>query len=231
MAIARAGSKNECGPWRIDELARLAGVSVDTVRFYRREALLPSVERNGRALEYGPEHLRRIGVIRELRSRRLSLAAIRELLDPARDRQPRGDSRSAFSEEFSEAVSEALAGVVEIPSPERLVPELHSPERLVAEGIVQIQRAGLMERDVKAGDMRVIEALARLVELGLPGPAIVSLARLYADVTAAMSQRLRASLGLTSVREPSEVLYQIQVLAEECHRRMLVTLAGAIRRS
>ena len=33
--------------WRIDELAQRAGVAVDTIRYYQREGLLSSGERNG----------------------------------------------------------------------------------------------------------------------------------------------------------------------------------------
>ncbi|MFI5045852.1 MAG: helix-turn-helix domain-containing protein [Acidimicrobiia bacterium] len=67
--------------WRIDDLAQRAGVSVDTIRYYQREGLLPVPERVGRALRYGPEHLERLERIRGLQARRFSLAAIRALLE------------------------------------------------------------------------------------------------------------------------------------------------------
>jgi DNA-binding transcriptional MerR regulator len=67
--------------WRIDDLAQQARVSVDTIRYYQREGLLASGERVGRTLRYGPEHLERLERIRNLQTRRFSLAAIRALLD------------------------------------------------------------------------------------------------------------------------------------------------------
>ena len=67
--------------WRIDELAQRAGVAVDTIRYYQREGLLPSGERNGRTRRFGPEHLERLERIRALQSRRFSLAAIQALLE------------------------------------------------------------------------------------------------------------------------------------------------------
>ena len=67
--------------WRIDELAQRAGVAVDTIRYYQREGLLPTGERCGRSMRFGPRHLERLERIRALQSRRFSLAAIRALLD------------------------------------------------------------------------------------------------------------------------------------------------------
>ena len=70
--------------WRIDELAQRAGVTVDTIRYYAREQLLPPPERAGRHKLYGPEHLDRLTRIRELQAQRFSLAAIRAVLDADR---------------------------------------------------------------------------------------------------------------------------------------------------
>jgi DNA-binding transcriptional MerR regulator len=67
--------------WRIDGLAREAGVTVDTIRYYAREGLLPAPERSGRHKLYGPDHVERLARIRELQERRFSLAAIRAVLD------------------------------------------------------------------------------------------------------------------------------------------------------
>lgn len=72
------------GCWRIDELAQRAGVTVDTIRYYAREGLLAAPERSGRHKLYGPDHLERLGRIRDLQARRFSLAAIRTVLDADR---------------------------------------------------------------------------------------------------------------------------------------------------
>jgi len=70
--------------WRIDELAHRAGLTVDTIRYYARERLLPPPERSGRHKLYGPDHLDRLERIRELQGQRFSLAAIRAILDADR---------------------------------------------------------------------------------------------------------------------------------------------------
>jgi len=66
--------------WRIDDLAQRADLTVDTVRFYQREGLLPAGVRVGRSKQYGQDHLDRIQQIRDLQARRFSLAAIKALL-------------------------------------------------------------------------------------------------------------------------------------------------------
>ena len=37
-------------PWRIDDLAHRAGVTVDTIRYYQREGLMPDGQRSGRVI-------------------------------------------------------------------------------------------------------------------------------------------------------------------------------------
>src|SRR5690349_24969399 len=70
----------EAQSWRIDELARKAGLTVDTIRYYAREGLLDPPTKQGRNRFYGPDHLERLQRICELRGRRFSLAAIRALV-------------------------------------------------------------------------------------------------------------------------------------------------------
>jgi len=65
----------------IDELARLAGSNVRNVRLYQERGLLPRPVKQGRTVRYGPAHLERLELVRDLLSRGYPLAAIRELLD------------------------------------------------------------------------------------------------------------------------------------------------------
>ena len=66
---------------RVEELARRADVSVDTIRFYQKRQLLPPPRREGRIAWYGAEHVERLARIRELQREGFSLALIRRLLD------------------------------------------------------------------------------------------------------------------------------------------------------
>src|SRR5215510_14047792 len=65
---------------RVEELARQAAVSVDTIRFYQKRQLLPAPAREGRIAWYTAEHVERLARIRELQREGFSLAMIRRLL-------------------------------------------------------------------------------------------------------------------------------------------------------
>src|SRR5580704_10792969 len=68
------------GSMRVDELARAADVSVDTIRYYQGRGLLPPPRREGRIVWYGPEHLARLRNIRAWAAKGLSLATICRLV-------------------------------------------------------------------------------------------------------------------------------------------------------
>lgn len=66
--------------WTVDELARRSGISTRTIRAHQSAGLLPRPRLDGRTGYYGPDHLRRLGVITRLQQRGYSLAAIADLL-------------------------------------------------------------------------------------------------------------------------------------------------------
>jgi Cd(II)/Pb(II)-responsive transcriptional regulator len=71
---------------RIGELARQAGVDVQTVRYYEREGLLDAPARTAAAYRaYGPQHLERLNFVRHCRSLDMPLAEIRRLLELSRE--------------------------------------------------------------------------------------------------------------------------------------------------
>lgn len=76
----------------ISELARGAGVGVETVRFYQRKGLVedPRPSRSGRQGQrhYGPDDLRRLRFVRSAQQAGFTLAEIAELLalDAGQDR-------------------------------------------------------------------------------------------------------------------------------------------------
>src|ERR1700730_1417277 len=59
--------------YRIEQLARTAGVAVDTIRFYQGKGLLDAPRRDGRVTWYGDGHLDRLRRIKELRRRASTL--------------------------------------------------------------------------------------------------------------------------------------------------------------
>ncbi|WP_320779457.1 MerR family transcriptional regulator [Streptomyces sp. CRN 30] len=67
--------------YRMEELARLAGVTVRTLRFYRERKLIPPPRREGRIAWYDDHHLARLRTIAALLERGHTLNGIAELAD------------------------------------------------------------------------------------------------------------------------------------------------------
>jgi MerR family redox-sensitive transcriptional activator SoxR len=65
----------------IGEVARETGISVSAIRFYEREGLLPEVDRVGGKRRFGPDVVRRLGVIDVAKQAGFSLDQVRALLD------------------------------------------------------------------------------------------------------------------------------------------------------
>lgn len=75
---------------RIGELARAAGIGVETVRFYEREGLIPAPPRRASGYRmYPPETVDRLRFIRRAKDLGFSLSEINDLLSLAG--QPEGD--------------------------------------------------------------------------------------------------------------------------------------------
>ncbi len=66
--------------YSIGEIAREAGVTRRTIRYYVELGLLPPPESSCRGASYGPEHRSRLEAIKSLQEARLSLDEIRDHL-------------------------------------------------------------------------------------------------------------------------------------------------------
>jgi DNA-binding transcriptional MerR regulator len=71
------------GDLTIDELARRTGMTVRNIRAHQSRGLLPPPVVRGRTGYYGPVHLARIELIREMQGQGFNLEAIRRLVDAA----------------------------------------------------------------------------------------------------------------------------------------------------
>lgn len=154
--------------WRIDDLARETGITVDTIRYYQRQALLPPGEREGRHRIYGPEHVRRLRRIKELQARRFSIAAIRALVTGDGDRLA-----GVFADE-----GEDLRLTLD---------ELLERSGASAELASEMQEAGILRDPLDFGrtaydgdDVEMLRGLARLADAGIPLRALRQLGQIYA---------------------------------------------------
>ena len=219
--------------WRIDDLAHEAGISVDTIRYYQREGLLPPGTRRGRTKRYGSEHLERLQQIRDLQARRFSLAAIRALLDERAGlvEVVFGDAGGSFDYGAlvsGSGVSRSLADAL------RTVGVLRDPAEFGRDAY-------------DATDLEMLSAVAELSRLGLPDHIVVGMCRIYASgVERMQAEVLSLFLGEDDEWEPEELdafqdraaanadkmVSHTQRLAEYVHNRTLQRLTlAAIERS
>lgn len=70
----------DAATFKLEELAKEAGVSARTVRYYVQRGLLPAPSFKGKDSAYGREHVVRLKAIRRLQERFLPLDAIQEEL-------------------------------------------------------------------------------------------------------------------------------------------------------
>jgi DNA-binding transcriptional MerR regulator len=182
---------------RVEELARRADVSVDTIRFYQKRRLLAPPARTGRIAWYGREHLDRLTRIRDLQRQGFSLAVIRRLLD--------GDLDPADA-----PLAAAVAGAVADAPPESLLTldELAERSGVPAPLLEAVVREGILVPQHRDGEARFTPADAeivgngiRLLEAGLPLPELLALARRHDDATRAIAEEAVALFD-AHVREP-----------------------------
>src|SRR4051794_30765472 len=166
--------------WRIDDLAHRADLTVDTVRFYQREGLLPAGVRVGRSKQYGPEHLDRIQQIRDLQARRFSLAAIKALLESERHDLVDG----IFAGEGG--LSYSLEDLVE-----RSALDAALIDRLRGIGLLR-DPAEFGRAAYDATDLDMLRATAELGRHGLPADVLVELASIYVDGVESMQREVMA---------------------------------------
>jgi DNA-binding transcriptional MerR regulator len=175
--VAPAAAPGGCS-WRIDDLARRADLTVDTIRYYQREGLMPAAERAGRSNLYGPGHLERLERIKDLQSRRFSLAAIRALL--------------------SEDRIEIVDGIFGGPGGRTYtLDELVERSGIDPELAQDVRAAGLLRDPADFGrdaydrdDLDLLRALGELHQLGIPRPAVVEVGRTYAEGIEATQRRI-----------------------------------------
>jgi DNA-binding transcriptional MerR regulator len=178
--------------WRIDDLARRAGVTVDTIRYYARERLLPAPKRSGRHKLYGPDHLERLTRIRELQERRFSLAAIRAILD---------------------ADSPGLADLFGGPGGGLGLDELHERSGVEPELIAELREVGLLPDPSEFGreaydetDLAMLRAVRDLQNVGMTREVLVELAAIYVRHFRALQADVHAVLaGETREWDPTQL--------------------------
>ena len=155
-----SGTPTERREYRMEELARLAGITVRTLRFYRERKLIPPPRREGRVAWYDDQHLARLRTITALLERGHTLNGIAELAEAFDNGRGVGD----------------LLGM-EVPTeetPVRLTPEELAdhfagevtPENLAA--ALDLGYLGVDGEEIVHISRRLLEVSSALVREGIP---------------------------------------------------------------
>ena len=180
--------------FRVEELAKAADVSVDTVRYYQKQRLLPAPERDGRLAWYTDDHLDRMGRIKELQRRGFSLSVIRRFLNGELDGADEGLAEAVGVVETDEALFriEDLAARTQVPAP--------MLEALVRDGLL-VGRTFEGELRFTEDDVAIVAGGLRVLETGLPLPELLALARRHHEATRQFAAEA-VELFDTYVRQP-----------------------------
>jgi len=171
--------------YRIEQLARSAGVAVDTIRFYQGKGLLEAPRREGRVTWYGDNHLDRLRRIKELQQQGFTLTVIQRFL--TRELEPS---------------DEALVAAVTRPAAPQTLTLAELAERSgVAEPLLMsLQQAGLLvpveggdEPLYPADDLLAIAAGMKLIGAGVPLGELMELGKNHA---AAVDRTAREAVDL-----------------------------------
>jgi DNA-binding transcriptional MerR regulator len=171
--------------YRIEQLARTAGVAVDTIRFYQGKGLLEAPRRQGRVTWYGESHIERLKRIKELQQQGFTLTVIQRFL--AGELEPS---------------DEALVAAVTRPTAPQTITLGELSERSgVAEPLLMtLQQAGLLvpieggeEPLYPADDLQAIEAGMKLIAAGVPLGSLMELGKEHA---AAVDRTARQAVDL-----------------------------------
>jgi DNA-binding transcriptional MerR regulator len=197
--------------YRIEQLARSAGVAVDTIRFYQGKGLLEAPRREGRVTWYAESHLDRLRRIKELQQQGFTLTVIQRFL-------------TGELEPSDEAL---VAAVTRPPAPQTLtLAELAERSGVAEPLLASLQQAGLLvpveggqEPLYPADDLDAIAAGMKLIAAGVPLGALLELGK---DYSAAVDRTARQAVDLFD-RHVRERIQAEGGATEAAERRLLAT--------
>lgn len=176
--------------YRVEELAAGAGISVDLVRSYQWKGLLPPPRHQGRVALYGPRHLDRLRVIRELKEEGHSLRIIATMV--AGDGAGRRRARPAGGGE------EERLNLTELSERARVPPGLL--RSLEASGLLRPLNID-EDRRYTTGDVRAVRMVLSLVGAGVPMDEFMNVARTQINAASSVAEGA-VELFLRYVRQP-----------------------------
>jgi DNA-binding transcriptional MerR regulator len=142
----------------LDELTERTGVTARNVRFYASRGLVPAPLRRGRSGYYGPEHVARLELVRELQGHGFTLSAIERYVERIPDTATPSDIAwhlsllTPVTGDRDVDVSGGLSGMGISPEAAEAVAEVYAEHgRQVAEELSEIVRTMVWPQFREAG--------------------------------------------------------------------------------
>ena len=213
--------------YRLDELAREAGVASTTVRLYQNRGLLPGPRLVGRTGWYSDVHLARLRLIGRLQHEGFSLTSIRKLLDGW------GEGRRLEDLVGVEDQLDALLGRQrELSLTRDELAQRFPAETPTADLIQRAGALGLVEADsdgrFRVPDERFLTTGAALLRIGVPASVVLDEWEALVDVTDAVATRFvdvfeqwvlprdwRTELTTERTQELAGALQQLRDIADQ----------------
>ena len=164
--------------FRVQELARQAGITVELLRSYQSKGLLPPPRHEGRVAWYGPRHLERLRLIRDLKDRGYSLRMIERAVE-------RGAEHAEDSTVAGVEVPEERLTLAQLAERTRVPPSML--RSLEGSGVLRPRRSG-RERWYTEADVRAVRMLLSLLGGGLPMEEFMRVASTQLEVAQDVAQ-------------------------------------------
>lgn len=156
--------------YRIEDLARAAGIKVRNLRYYQERGLLPPPRREGRIAWYSADHLARLRVIAELLARGHTLNGIGELFDAWEQ-----DSNVAEVLGLERVMNEAWSQEEPVTMPYTRLEEIYGGQ-MTEENVRRAVELGYLTVDGESATVvsrRLLEGSLALVREGVPLAAVL----------------------------------------------------------
>jgi DNA-binding transcriptional MerR regulator len=177
--------------YRVQDLARQAGITVELLRSYQSKGLLPPPRHEGRVAWYGPRHLERLRLIRDLKDRGYSLRMIERTVE-------RGAAHPEDPAVASVEIPEERLTLAQLAERTRVPPAML--RSLEASGVLRPRRSG-RQRWYTEADVRAVRLLLSLIGGGLPMEEFMRVASMQIEVAQEVADGA-VGLFMKYAREP-----------------------------
>ncbi|RPA06152.1 MerR family transcriptional regulator [Gordonia sp. OPL2] len=234
-ATRQARGQPPVAQYRIDDLARVTGVTTRNIRVYRERGLLAPPHRVGRIALYSESHVRRLGLISSMLSRGYTIAHIDELMTAWQEGRQIGDILGLETE---------LADIEQTPTTRSTTLADLADAGLSADDAERLEHLAILRintpDDVIVREPTLLDTILALVTEQRPASLVVGVIEKVAPAFEALGQAMvDAADTLTGAASPDDTgdgrltettltLIQLRALAEAATRVTLTETTNTL---